>query len=180
MEPPPRPPSNVDLRRGITSPQSSQSSQSEQGQDISRRSSATDQQQSRQAPIYELSSPADPISEELLEEQSIGELTTPQSTLTSLHDITSFAMSRHQSGSRHQTDRNPSIQLLSPESSQNPRRMSQVSPGFIFVNFRRLCVVFLNACSFPSLPLFPMSNFLCLSYRQTHLLWWYLLTQLPE
>lgn len=164
MEPPPRPPATADPQ-STTSPQTSQSSQSEQDQDTPRISSATDQQQSRQASIYERSSPADP---------SIGELTAPQSTLTSLHDITSFAMSRHQSGSRHQIDHNPSVQLLSPESSQNPRRMSQVSPspapGFIFVNFLCLRALLLHAISSPKYPTFPLSTFPWLSYRQTHLL----------
>ena len=158
MEPPPRPSSSAPSRR--TSPQSSQS---EPDQDTSHRSSATELQQTRQAPSLGFLPPTQPTAEELLEERSLGELNTSGTNFSSLHDITIFAMSRHQSAYRSQPDHNPSIQLLSPESAKNPRRMSQVSPGFIFVIFP----MFPNCIFLPLLSLsllFPKSDLLCLSF----------------
>ena len=128
MEPPPRPSST----RNTASPEPSQSQST---QDTSRRLSATDLQQSQGASLLEPPPPAGSLSEDLLQEPSIGEQYPPESSFSSLHDISALAMSRHQSGSNPTPDRNPSIQLLSPESARHPRRMSQVSPGFIFVIF---------------------------------------------
>jgi hypothetical protein len=162
MEPPPRPTSyTTGSRRGTASPQSSQS---ESAQDTLRRSSSLDLQQDRPASIPDVLPSTVPIPEESLQEPSIGEQYPPESSLSSLHDITALAMSRHQSGSRPQPDRNPSIQLLSPESARNPRRMSQVSPGFIFVIFplspRCASQPILSLSPYISFVIFPSSSFL--------------------
>lgn len=128
MEPPLRPSST----RNTASPSSSQS---ESAQDTPRRSSAIDLQQGQRSSQLEFPPLAESHPEGLLSEPSLGEQYPPESSLSSLHDISALAMSRHLSGSNPPSDRNPSIQLLSPESARNPRRMSQVSPGFIFVIF---------------------------------------------
>jgi len=179
MDPPPRTSSTTASRRGTASPQSSQS---ESAQDASRRSSATGLQQDRRAStLAPPSLPGVPIGD-ILREPSVGEDYPPESSLSSLHDISALAMSRHQSRPNPQTDRNPSIQLLSPESARNPRRMSQVSPGFIFVIFPMSPRWIF---SIPYLPfhfsiLICITSLSCLSYRWTHLVLYYLLTRFPE
>jgi hypothetical protein len=155
MEPPPRPSST----RNTASPQSPLS---ESEQDTSRRPSAPDLQQAQRTSQSELPSFAGSLPDGLLQEPSLGEQYPPESSISSLHDISALVMSRHQSGS-NPPDRNPSIQLLSPESARNPRRMSQVSPGFIFVIFPMSALWI-----WPFIPshfFFPMSGPLFLSYR---------------
>jgi hypothetical protein len=62
-------------------------------------------------------------------------------------------MSRHASSQ----GRSQQYQLVSPGTPADPRAMSQVSPGFIFVNFLCLCVWLLTP-SFPSVSyVFPTS-----------------------
>ena len=62
---------------------------------------------------------------------------TPEPEETSDTSLT-FTMSRHstQGHDRHQ------YQLVTPGQPADPRAMSQVSPGFIFVNFLCLCAAF--------------------------------------
>ena len=177
--PPPRTSSTTASKRGTAS---SQSSQSESAQDTSRRSSATNLQQSRTASPFEPPSLPSASAEEILHEPSVGEDYPQKSSFSSLHDISALAMSRHQSRPNPQSDRNPSIQLLSPESARNPRRMSQVSPGFIFVIFpMSLRCAFLVPYFhlYFSILVFIRPPFY-FYYRWTHILLYYLLTRLPE
>ena len=177
--PPPRTSSTTASRRDTTSPQSSQS---ESAQDTSRRSSATNLQQSRSASTLEPLSVPGGSAEEILHEPSVGEDYPQESSFSSLHDISALAMSRHQSRPNPQSDRNPSIQLLSPESARNPRRMSQVSPGFIFVIFPMSprCAFLIPYFHFYFSSLISIRPLFYFYYRWTHILKYYLLTQLPE
>jgi hypothetical protein len=132
MEPLSRPCST----RNTPSPEPSQSqSAQDTSRSLSATLSATDLQQNQGASLLDSPTPAGSFSEDFPQEPSRGEQYPPESSFSSLHDISALAMSRHQSGSNPTPNRNPSIQLLSPESARHPRRMSQVSPGFIFVIF---------------------------------------------
>jgi len=76
-----------------------------------------------------------------------------------------LTMGRHSSPSQSDPTRSQQYQLISPGTSNDPRAMSQVSPGFIFVNFLSLCIDFCTLSfhqhSFDvAFMLFPMSSHL--------------------
>jgi len=72
-----------------------------------------------------------------------------------------LTMGRHSSPSQSGPNRSQQYQLISPGTSNDPRAMSQVSPGFIFVNFLSLCVDF---CTLS----FPPTSTLCRTFAVSY------------
>ena len=65
----------------------------------------------------------------------------PDLEITSETPTLSSTMGRHAPQPQGSGTRSPQYQLVSPGTPADPRAMSQVSPGFIFVIFLSLCVV---------------------------------------